>query len=102
MRPYRRAMRSELRDLIEASGARGSYSTCIDDLRIRAFFESVDAAMTFMRHVALINRWIRYRTVRAKLQSLTLHAPQADQRVSLTIKFDPDYLASIQPVGADA
>ena len=101
MRPYRRAMRRELRDLIEESGANGYYSMCIDDLRVKAFFTSVDAAMTFMRHVALINRWIRYRSVRAKLQSLTLNAPQEGQWVSLTIKFDPDYLKSLYPAGAD-
>jgi len=102
MRPYRRMMRSELRDLLEESGADGRYARCIDDLRIDATFRSIDDATAFMKYVALLNKWTRYNAVKAKLLSLTLHTPQEGRWVHLTLKFDPDYLKSLHPAGADA
>jgi|SRR3954468_5207318 hypothetical protein len=97
MRPMRQAARSHLISMIDASGARGEYVSCIGDHRVRAYFTDLAHATRFLHYAAGINLWWPPAPdwtppPEPKVQAATVSLPDRHASVSVMVAFNPRWL----------
>jgi hypothetical protein len=97
MRPARYMMRSTIRHMIEASGARGEVGRCDTDWRVSARFADLDHASRFLAHLAEINLWWPPAhgwtpAPEGKIRSVEMTVPDRHRDVFLRLIFNPRWL----------